>query len=234
MHRLSRRVMLVALLLAAWTVLAGALARSNSPWSSEAWFAIPALNLLTRGYMGTTVLAWQGTWLTGIERHTYWIMPLDPLAQAVWYKAVGFSLFRQRLLSVFFGAGALVSWFMIVLRISGTYRAASIAILIVGFEGNFLNAAANGRMDMMAAALGAAGLAAFLQLRDRASRTALWVSHSLVAAAVLTHPCGVLFVAALVVMMLYTEARGGQRRLRPGDIAAAALPWLVAILLWGA
>jgi 4-amino-4-deoxy-L-arabinose transferase-like glycosyltransferase len=226
------RVLLVALILAAWIALAASLAISNAPWSAEAWFAIPALNLLTRGYMGTTVLASKGTWLVGIDRHTYWIMPLHPLVQAVWYKLVGFSLVRQRLLSILFGAGALLAWFTIVLRASGLYSAAVLAILIIGFEGSFLNVAANGRMDMMTAALGAAGLAAFLQLRDRYPRTSLWVSQALVAAAVFTHPCGVLFLAALAVTMLIVTH--GRIALRPADLAAMALPWLLAALLWGA
>jgi 4-amino-4-deoxy-L-arabinose transferase-like glycosyltransferase len=220
----------VAVVIAVWATFAVCFALSNNPWTSEAWFAIPALNLLSQGTMGTTVLASKGTWLAGIERHTYWIMPLHPLVQAVWYKLVGFSLFRQRLLSIFFGAGALVSWFTIVLRLSGSYAAALVAILIVGFEGNFLNGAANGRMDMMAAALGAAGLAAYLQLRDRAPRASLLVSHSLVAAAVFTHPCGALFVAPLAVTMWY----GPPGRPRAGEFVIAALPWFVAILLWGA
>jgi 4-amino-4-deoxy-L-arabinose transferase-like glycosyltransferase len=229
-----RSAALVVLVLTVWIALAGALAMSNTPWSNEAWCAIPAVNLLTRGYMGTTVLASRGTWLVGVERHTYWIMPLHVLVQAAWYKLVGFSLFRQRLLSILFGAGALVSWFLIVLRLSGTYAAAVMAVLIVGFERNFLNGAANGRMDMMAAALGAAGLAAFLQLRERSPRTSLWVGHSLAAAAVFTHPCGVLFVAALLVTMRYTMTRGGPARWRIGDLALAALPYLLALVLWGA
>jgi len=224
------KMTVLALVVAAWAALAVCLALSDNPWTSEAWFAIPALNLLSRGTMGTTVLASQGTWLTGIERHTYWIMPLHPLVQALWYKLVGFSLFRQRLLSIFFGGAALVSWFAIVRRLSGTYAAALVTVLIVGFEGGFLNGAANGRMDMMAAALGAAGLAAFLQLRERAPRASLLVSHSLVAAAVLTHPCGALFVAPLSIIMWYSAPGRPLAR----EFAIAALPWLVGVLLWGA
>jgi hypothetical protein len=227
MSPLSRRKMMaVGLVLMVWTSLAVALARSRIPWSNEAWSAIPAFNLLTRGYMGTTVLASKGTWLIGVDRHMYWMMPLHTLVQAAWYKVVGFSLFHQRLLSVFFGAGALVSWFTIVLRLSGSYSAALCTVLIVGFERDFLNAAANGRMDMMAAALGAAGIAVFLQFRDRDFRRSLWLSHSLAAAAVFTHPCGVLFAVVLCVMML-------RRRLQMGDLAAAASPYLIGMALWG-
>ncbi|HEY1206448.1 MAG: glycosyltransferase family 39 protein [Bryobacteraceae bacterium] len=224
-----RTIVLVAVALAVWTGLAVSLAASNAPWSNEAWCAIPAVNLATHGYMGTTVLVSKGSWLVGIERHTYWIMPLHPLVQAAWYKLVGFSLFRQRLLSVLFGALALLAWFVIVLRLSGRYYAAFIACLAAGFERNFLNAAANGRMDMMAAALGASAIASFLQLRRRSIRAALVVSHSLAAASIFTHPCGVLFAAALVVTMLYSE----RPRLRLADAAIACTPYLVGAGLWG-
>ncbi len=228
-----RTVVGLIAILAAWTALALSLAVSNAPWSNEAWCAIPAVNLAKHGYMGTTVLASKGTWLAGIERHTYWMMPLDLLAQAGWYKVVGFSLFRQRLLSVLFGVVALLSWFIIVLRLSGKYSAALIACLVIGFERNFLNAAANGRMDMMAAALGASAVAAFLQIRRRSLRAALLTSNSLAAAAIFTHPCGVLFAAALVVTILYTLRSAEQPRLTFADTAISCLPYLIGAGLWG-
>jgi len=226
-------VVALAAILIAWTALALSLAVSNAPWSNEAWCAIPAVNLATHGYMGTTVLASRGTWLAGIERHTYWMMPLDLLAQAGWYKVVGFSLFRQRLLSVLFGVLALLSWFVIVLRLSGKYSAALIACLIIGFERNFLNAAANGRMDMMAAALGASAIAAFLQIRRRSLRAALVTSNSLAAAAIFTHPSGVLFAAALVVTILYSLRPAAQPRLTLADAAISCMPYLIGAGLWG-
>jgi hypothetical protein len=220
-------------ILAAWTALAVSLAASQVPWSNEAWCAIPAINLATQGYMGTTVLVSKGTWLTGVERHTYWIMPMHILAQAGWYKVVGFSLFRQRLLSVLFGVLALLSWFVILLRLSGRYSAALIGCLAIGFERNFLNASASGRMDMMAAALGASSIAAFLQIRRQSFRAALLASHSLAAAAIFTHPCGVLFAAALVVTILYTLRSEKQLRLKLGDVAMVCMPYLIGTGLWG-
>jgi 4-amino-4-deoxy-L-arabinose transferase-like glycosyltransferase len=228
-----RTVVAVTVILTAWTALALSLTVSNAPWSNEAWCAIPAVNLATQGYMGTTVLVSKGTWLAGIERHTYWMMPLDLLVQAAWYKVVGFSLFRQRLLSVLFGVLALLSWFIIVLRLSGKFSSALIACLAIGFERNFLNGAANGRMDMMAAALGAGSIAAFLQIRRRSWRAALVISNSLAAVAIFTHPCGVLFAAALAVTILYTLRSDEQQRLRFGDVALSCVPYLIGAGLWG-
>ena len=234
MSGMPRRVVAALIvILAAWTALAVSSAVSKAPWSNEAWCAIPAVNLATQGYMGTTVLVSKGTWLAGIERHTYWMMPLHLLVQAGWYRVVGFSLFRQRLLSVLFGVLALLSWFITLLRLSGRYSAALIACLAIGFERNFLTAAASGRMDMMAAALGASSIAAFLQIRHRSLRAALVASHSLAAAAIFTHPCGALFAAALVVTILYTLRSEKQLRLNFADAAIACVPYLIGAGLWG-
>lgn len=210
-----------------WIALAVGLSITRIPWSSEAWFAIPAINLSEHGYMGTSVLASSGTWLRGLERHTYWIMPVHALAQAVWYKAIGFSLLRQRLLSVAFGIVALLSWFVIIASLSKTYLTALLGGLIIGFQRDFLNAAANGRMDMMTAALGSVAIAIWLKFHSISPRAAILISHSLAAAAVFTHPCGVLFAGVLVISNLYVE-----RKVRLSTFALAAAPYLLAATLW--
>src|SRR5450432_3358303 len=65
-----------------YLILAVACARTLMPWCDEAWFAGPAYNLMTHGYMGTPVLDPTSGWfirdLTHIDRYTYWIMPLYP------------------------------------------------------------------------------------------------------------------------------------------------------------
>jgi hypothetical protein len=210
-----------------WIALAVGLAITRVPWSSEAWFAIPAINLSQHGYMGTSVLASRGTWLRGLERHTYWIMPAHALAQAVWYKVIGFSLLRQRLLSVAFGIVALLSWFVIIASLSKTYLAALIGGLVIGFQRDFLNAAGNGRMDMMAAALGSMAMAIWLKFHSISPRAAVLVSHSLAAAAVFTHPCGVLFAGVLVISSLYAKPK-----VRLSTFALIAAPYLFAATLW--
>ena len=62
-----------------YLVLAIGCASTLIPWCDEAWFAGPALNLMTKGYMGTPVLDATATWntrdLTQVDRYTYWIIP---------------------------------------------------------------------------------------------------------------------------------------------------------------
>jgi 4-amino-4-deoxy-L-arabinose transferase-like glycosyltransferase len=212
-----------------WIALALSLAATRIPWSNEAWCALPAVNLLAHGNMGTPILAGKGTWLQGLDRHTYWIMPLHSLVQAVWYKLTGFSLLHQRWLSILFGVLALISWFQIVWRLTSSYLAALICLLIVGFERNFLNAAANGRMDMMAAALGASALAVWLAFHSRSPRLATLAGHSLAAAAIFTHPCGVLFTACLLFITLSSQ----RWRISIATLGLASIPYVAALALWG-
>jgi hypothetical protein len=217
------------LLAALWISLAVGLSLTRAPWSGEAWTAIPAVNLATQGSMRTTVLEFKNTWLQGLDRHTYWLMPLHLLAQAGWYKLVGFSLLRQRLLSVLFALILLASWSRIVLRLTGMRTAAFAVCVIIGFEDNFMHGAANGRMDMMCAALGSAAIAVWLELRGTAPRLAFFAAHALAAAAVLTHPCGVLFAAALLLVSLSMSGW----RIRPADLLISAIPYVIGAALWG-
>jgi len=230
-QRTGVRIWLVVglVLLAAWLALAIALSLTRGPWSNEAWSAIPAVNLAQNGTMGTTVLEFRNTWLHGLDRHTYWLMPLHILAQAVWYKILGFSLFKQRLLSVIFAVVLLVAWYRIVARLTGLQAAAISACVLIGFEVNFLSGAANGRMDMMCAALGSAAVAAWMDLSVVSPRMALLAGHSLAAAAVFTHPCGILFCAALLLISLAMN----NWRVRLPDLLIAASPYLIAAAFWG-
>ncbi len=51
--------------------------------------------------MGTPGFAEAG--LKDIDRYTYWIMPIYPVAQAIWYRLFSFSLASMRALSIFCG-----------------------------------------------------------------------------------------------------------------------------------
>jgi hypothetical protein len=206
-------------------------ARTKSPWSDEAWFANAAFNLATKGRLTTTVLELKGTGLHGLDQYTFWVMPLHLLVQAAWYKIVGFSLLKMRLISVAFGLLALGSWFVIVRRVSGNKNIALLTVVILACDYVFLMAASFGRMDMMSMALGAAGLAVYLILRDRNLAWAIFASQSLIVACGMTHPNGgVLFFAAGVFLMVYID----RKRLKLKYILPMVVPYLVGGLLWGA
>jgi uncharacterized membrane protein len=106
-------------------------AHTNLPWSDEAWFASPALNLIARGNFGTSVLdptaSFRTNNLTGIHEHTYWIVPLFPLAEAAWFRALGFGLMQVRYLSILWGMVALWAWYRMLKILSGDERVAVLA-----------------------------------------------------------------------------------------------------------
>jgi 4-amino-4-deoxy-L-arabinose transferase-like glycosyltransferase len=116
--------------LALYLVLAGLTAFAEHIWSNEAWFASPALTLIHKVYLGTTILESRGTWLEGIDRHTYWIPPLHPLMQALWYRLLGFNLLTLRWLSIAAGAALLLAWYSIVSRLAESRWIALLAAAI--------------------------------------------------------------------------------------------------------
>lgn len=228
--RIARVAFIVAL--AVYLILAFGTASTRAPWCDEAWFANPAYNLITHGFMGTTVLEPTGLLLhpQGINRYTYWIPPLHIITQAGWYEVFGFSLFSLRALSVVWGLVALASWLVIVDALSGDRTVALVTFCFLALDYTFVSTAAFGRMDMMSAALGFAALAAYLRLRARHFALAVPVSQGLVAASGLTHPMGgVLAFAALAFLTLYMD----RKRIRSRQLAAAALPYVVGAVGWG-
>ncbi|MGA7415632.1 MAG: glycosyltransferase family 39 protein [Bryobacteraceae bacterium] len=196
--------------------------------ANEGWFADPAYHLLATGSLRTTILESKGTWLAGIDRHTYWILPLHPLIQAPWYKLFGFSLWSLRALSTAWGVVALCAWFLITRKLFDR-SLAIVATLLIAVDYHFTLDSALGRMDMMCAALGFSGLAAFLWLRERSLPWSLFAACSLIAAACLTHPCGILAAFALVALALKLD----RRHLTPVVVLLAVLPFAIAATAYG-
>jgi len=104
------------------------------PVCDEAWYANPAFNLTAGRSMGTTVLESAGTTLQGLERHTYWIMPLHIVGQALVYEVFGPGLMQTRLLSAFWGLVILGSWFVILRAVYPERLVALLAIFLMAIE----------------------------------------------------------------------------------------------------
>jgi Dolichyl-phosphate-mannose-protein mannosyltransferase len=197
------------------------------PNNNEAWFANPAVDLLVRHKMGTPVLEGSGMWLVGIDRHTYWTMPLYSLVQAPWYWLFGFSLVTQRMLTVLMGVGVLLCLYVLVEKLSDEW-AALIAVVLTASDFEFVRLSAQGRMDMMCALLGLGGLAFYVSVRGKnLGRAVLW-SNIAAAAACMTHPYGALAMTSLWAIMWHYD----RRRLRWADIFRAATPYAAVLFLW--
>jgi hypothetical protein len=227
---------MAAAVLALFLVLAFGTAVTKAPWCDEGWFASPAFNLAFKGFMGTTVLdpasgtptLHTRTRLDGIDRYTYWVMPLDLVTQAGWYKLVGFSLLRMRVLSILWGLVALVCWWIVFHELSGNRYTALLAVALLEVEYMFVWIAVDGRMDMQCQALGVAGLAVYLRLRERSLARALFAANALIAASGLTHPNGDLYFVALVCLVLMFD----RRRLQWRYLVICGIPYVIGAALW--
>src|SRR5580692_6176045 len=125
--------------------LALANARSLLPWCDEAWFAGPAVNLVTRGYMGTPVLDPTAAWgvqghrdLQQIDRYTYWIVPLFPVSLSLWFRVFPVGLLSVRMYSVLWGAVALLAWALILQLLSGDVQVALTGAALLSIDFTFL------------------------------------------------------------------------------------------------
>jgi 4-amino-4-deoxy-L-arabinose transferase-like glycosyltransferase len=134
----------------------------------------------------------------------------------------------MRLFSVLCGFIAIVCWYVILKRLSGSAAVGLLAVALLGTDFQFLLTAGDGRMDMMTAALGSAALACYLSMRERNLGRAILVSQILAAAAFFTHPLGILAVAGLAFVTLYYD----RTRLRPAYILLAGLPYGVLTAGW--
>jgi len=220
-------------ILLVFVALAVLCAHTNLPWSDEAWEASPALNLITKGSFGTSVVdptaSFRTNNLTGIREHTYWNVPLLPLAEAAWFRVAGFGLMQVRYLSILWGLVALWAWYRMLKILSGDERVAVLALGLMAVDFTVAWTSSVGRMDMMCAALSGAGLTAFLVLRESNFTRAVLVSQSLMAAAGLSHPLAVGYCGGLLALTLY----GDWKRIRLRHVLVAAAPYVVGAIGWG-
>ena len=214
---------------ATYLALSVATALTQLPGTDEGFFANPAFNLLTKGKFATTVLETFGTPFEGMQSHTYWIMPLQPLTLSFWYRVFGFGLFSTRSLSIVWGLVALLSWFIIVRSL---FKRTSLALLVTALlsvDYIFIVCASFGRMDIMSASLGFAGFATYLWLRERSLMWAILISQSLIVMSGLTHPMGLLPFFGLLCLSLYFD----RRHIGLKHVAIALVPYVVGGAAWG-
>ena len=230
--RLRRAVMLAVLVIYGASCIGSI--RTSLPWCDEGWFADPAHNLLVSGVMANATLdpsfGFGAARVTGIDRHTYWIMPLYILAQSAWYRVVGFNLFSMRTLSLAWGLAALAAWYFALCALLGDRTVATAVVAFLALDFHFIWASTTGRMDMMALALGFTALAVYLRWREQHFLRAVVVSNCFMAAALFTHPYSVLIFLDLVILTLLLDAR---RIWNIRSLAAAAAPYLAGIAAWG-
>lgn len=175
---------------------------TRAPWVDEGLVANPAWNLAINGSTGTTCIETRGSQWTRVDKHTYNTLPLGILNLALWYKLFGFSLTTTRLPSLFWATVLLISIYFF-LRLHGANRAlAAVSVILTAIDYNFMIAATFARVDMMCAAIGISALASFSLLRLNRPKWAVLFSSFLVMLSLLTHPNGVVFVPAVLLVEL--------------------------------
>jgi len=214
----------------AFAVLAFARCWTNLPWCDEGWFYDTVYNLLTKGHTGTTVMVAKGFPWDGIERYQFWQPPLFWIIDGAWLKVFGLSLVAYRSISVVAGLGLLYCWYLL-LRWSGAPRAVRLlAMAIIATDYAVVKAGSDGRMDMLAASLGLAGVTVYLRLRENSFTWAVLLSQTLLCCGGLTHPMGGL---PYLGMFVYFFVSGRDwKRLRWFHLPLAAAPYLIGLAGW--
>ncbi len=199
------------------------------PEVDEGMFASPAINLAEAGHFGTTVLDTSGTNLTRIEERTYWVMPLFLLNAAAFFKVLGVGLFSMRLVSTFWGLVLLVSWYLILLKLSRDRTIALLGMALIAFSYMVIITSSMARMDLMSASLGYLGIAAYLALRERNFGAAILFSQTSVMLSGLTHSNGIMAFLGLAFLVIYLDFK----QIRPKHFLFCLLPYLIGGIAFG-
>jgi len=218
-----------AILVVIYAALVIALARTRKPWNDEAMSASAGLTLATKGYLAIPSFDEHDPGMQDIHRRMYYIMPLQMIVMAPWYKIVGFSLFTTRMLAALWAIVYFYALYRLVKLFSGNSAIAWLAVALTAFDYQIISSAAFGRYDTMVAALGFSAYALFMVLRQRRFLLAMLASNACVVAAGLTHPNGLVYFLGLWFLILYYDWRS----LRFKHLAIAAVPYLVGGAAWG-
>ncbi len=225
-----RTTAVAAMVVALLVLLIAATYRVAQP--DEGAFSSPAYNLAHHGFFGTTFADPGASRLPGVRERTYWVMPLYPLVQAGWLLVFPPTLLSVRLLTILLVP--LVAWqvYRLAVFLTGDTAAALVAAALLPLEYAFLFTASWARPDILCLSCGLMGLTTYLGMRERNLVWALVWSNFWVALSGLTHPNGVLHLAALIMLVLrYDRSRLRWRMLAPvcAVYLLMATPWLIYI-----
>ena len=205
---------------------------ANLPWCDEGWFFDPAYNWLTKGYSGTTVMEGAGFPWAGIERYQFWQPPLQLIVDAAWLKIFGLTLFAFRALSTAAGIVWLLCWYYLLRYFEFPRAVMLLSMLFLTTDYAIVRAASDGRMDMLAATFGIAGVVAYLRFREHRFSVALFLSQTLIVCGGLTHPMGGLVYLGFVIYFFVRNS--DWKRVKAFHLALAAIPYMVGAAGWGA
>lgn len=222
--RIGRLFACIALLVALGLTLGYIIARS--PWWDEGLFADVALNFRNYGHLGSSALDPSGYLLwPQVHRYTYWQFPLYLVALGSWFQVVPETIRWMRLFSLGWECLYLAAWFLLVRAWSRNERLALFITCVVALDYSVISAASDGRMEMMCAALGYAGMAAYASLRESRWMAAIAAASLFGAASFFCHPMGAVTNASIAALLLLDWRLINWRR-----IWVACIPYAIGVI----
>jgi len=187
-------------------VLGTALAWTHLPLCDEGFYGVPAHALSTSGVLRNPVLESAGIkYLRGVDQKFYWMAPMGMVLQGLAFFVFGFGLLIQRELSVVFGLGVVLCWYLTMRQLVPD-RVAGMAALFLSADFVFLSLSSLGRSDVISLFFSITALAAYMNLRQRSLALALAVSHTSGALSGVVHPNGgIAAVLSLVMLMFFLD-----------------------------
>src|SRR5206468_2960279 len=176
---------------------------TRAPWHDEGVLADVAVSFRNHGHLGSSVLDRFGylDW-PQVDRYTYWQLPLYPTVLGIWFRFVPPNPLWMRLFSVAWAAVYIVCWFLIVRSLSRNESLALFVASVVALDYSVVSMASNGRPETLCSALGLAGVATFLSLKETSWTRAVVVAACFGAASLFCHPMGAItnaWIAAIII-----------------------------------
>jgi hypothetical protein len=228
----SRRDLLYLVLVALLCVAAclPLLTKHPAPGGDEAAFVDPAVNLATRGVLGTEIF--QGI-VPGIEQHIYFHQPFYYVALAGWFRLFGIGLVQARAFSLLF-AVVIVVFVYLLSRRWATAKQAFIVAALCAVSFWLINRASFARMDTLCVALILASVFVYMRATEKAKVSLYGISGLLAGVAFVTHPLGLIAIGALSSHLLlsrkWAALKSPEMYAMLGGFGVSAAIWVVYIL----
>lgn len=207
----------------------------NPPvWPDEAYFADTAWNLLNQGRLGTDL--WGGM-IPGAREHLFFYPPGLFLVFGGLFKVTGLSIYAQRMLAVVVGAGFLMSFYFLSLKVLNIKKSKGIiftvlAVLLLIVDHIFLKAVRWSRPEifvMFFSSLAVNCLFIGEDINGKWKNYLFALSGLFLGIAILFHLMGFIYLAAIGGYFIY------KHRLKVFSLAQAHylfIPVLVIVGLW--
>ncbi|MCS7227690.1 MAG: glycosyltransferase family 39 protein [Endomicrobia bacterium] len=210
-----------------FAIFTGGLVFVQKPWEDEAMFTCASYNLYKNGYLAVPgfhrVL---GT--VGVERHVYWIPPLNMVISAGWFNIFGYGLFQQRFLAFVFGLAGLITFYFLMKKLNVDEKIIFITLLLTSVDFWYTRQSANGRLcDIMCFTFCLLGFTTYILLREKNFILSVFVSNMFMTLACLTHPNGLLGFAGLIFLTIFFDFKN----ISFLAIVVFILPYLIGIVV---